>query len=162
VRWIHIFWIGLFVLWQCWFYWRSPRVLCRSFLTTILLRHATAARWNTFLQAATNISPEIRNPLGSVSLASRVALQLDYGLCAASSFTAAFSVGTSQCSSSDSMSPRFCSLLSRHTSVLSWQATVSFRPFFYVRYPGIHSGDESALKDAITPHSQFLPFRFSD
>jgi hypothetical protein len=45
-------------------------------------------------------------------------------------FTQASSVGTSHCSTSDSMSSRFSSLLSRHTSVVTWQDIVSFQSFF--------------------------------
>jgi hypothetical protein len=96
------------------------------FLKMFLLRLATAARRDTFLQAAANFLREPQTPRVSSFGSPRRPAARCWPLCrffiVPEDITTASSVGTSRCSTSDL---RGRSLLSRHASVVTWHDIVS-------------------------------------
>jgi hypothetical protein len=110
---------------------RGPQFLwVRMFRKMFPSRHATAARRDTFLQAANNFLRNPHSPRASSFFSPRRSAAkcrpLFCFFVVPQDFTAAFSVGTSSCSTSDSMSSEFSPLLSRHASIVISQDIVSF------------------------------------
>jgi hypothetical protein len=102
-----------------------------DFLKMFLLRHATVARRDTFLQAAASFSRDPQSPQVSSFGSLRRPAACFRSLCRFSrpltGFTMVYSLGTSRCSDSDSMSTGVRFSHSRRASVVPWQAIVSFR-----------------------------------
>jgi hypothetical protein len=104
---------------------RSPQFpWVRIFLKTFLLLHATLARRDTFLQAAANFLRDPQSPRVSSFGSPRRPTASFRPLCRffrpLTGFTMASSVGTSRCSTSDSMSLGFSFLLARHAATVTW------------------------------------------
>jgi hypothetical protein len=110
----------------------GPQFPCvRIFLKTFSLRHATVARRNIFLQVTANFlrdpqSPQVSSSGSPRRPAARCRPQCRFFIFP-EDFTVAPSIGNSQCSTSDSISSGFSSLLFRHASVITWQDIVPFR-----------------------------------
>jgi hypothetical protein len=99
-------------------------------LKMFLLRHATVAWWDTFLQAAANFHYNPQSPRVSSFGSPRRPATCFRPLCCffhpLFGFTVASSSGATGCSTSDSIFSKAGYLHSRHASVVSWQAIVSF------------------------------------
>jgi hypothetical protein len=102
----------------------------RIFLKTFLLHCVPAARRDIFLQTAANFLWDPQSPRVSSFGSPRRPTARCWPLCrffiVPKDLTVASSVGTSQCSTSDFTSSGFSYLLSRHSSVVTWQDIVSF------------------------------------